>query len=214
MKETILYGHDDEPEAISVDLEDVKTLLIGIDPSLSIQINYDDYDDYGVEHFLTIKGECADLVFKKDYGGMYCQTNCLECFVQPHSIRGNTSFLSAYFDFLGEAPRSVTISADYETTVSAFFESHKKYLKGDNTLFSRTEQVFLMTCAGIISLEVTNHLFHQSYWIPRNSIQNQKTSGTQSIAIFNFFLQKRPMFYQLPSLVKNVMAMIFQTLKK
>ena len=140
MKETVLYNEWQEPEALSVTLEDVRDHLLSLQSDLKIDINYDDYDDYGCEHYLVICGECADLVFKKDYGGMYSPSDCLVCSVQNNSIRDESTFLATTFSFKNDEPQEVTIGKNYAERITKFFDENKKYLNGSSDLFRRTER--------------------------------------------------------------------------
>ncbi|MDC8446088.1 MAG: hypothetical protein LV471_09220 [Nitrosomonas sp.] len=140
MKETILcHKGSSEPAAIAVSLEDVKEHLLSINPELIIKIEYDDYDDYGCDHRLTVIGSHADLVFKKDYGGMFCPGNSLDCFVDPRVIRDETTFLKAEYIFSGEWPKTIHISINYADRITEFFSEYSKYLSEDSGLLKKIE---------------------------------------------------------------------------
>ena len=157
MQEVTLYDDQGEPSAVAVSLEDVKKFLLTLDKDLDISIEYQDYDDYGCDHFLTINGACANLVIRKNYGGMYFPANSLECGVELKAIRDNTTFLCAEYGFKHDAPKTVVISDNYTEKLKAFFEHHRCYLSASSEIFSRTESVKFDDPRGDILFGNPNH---------------------------------------------------------
>lgn len=156
LKETKLYNEFGEPEALSVNLNDVAELIRKLIPNSDVSVHYDDYDDYGCEHYILVKGECANLKLQKDYGGMYCPTNGLVCTVNTKQIKDlestfkykhsgvyggyATSNHSSNFHIKNKL-EDCSIYSKYEQRITEWINSVSAYLKADSTLFYRTDNI-------------------------------------------------------------------------
>jgi len=138
--ETQLFNESGEPEAISVSLDELLNFIKKCFPNLDASVHYEDYDDYGCEHYIIIRGECADIQLKKDYGGLFYQEDNLVCSVILHSVRDKSTFITHSFYFKeGMEHGDVVICSDYVNQIKKYLNSTVKYLIGNSTLFYRVD---------------------------------------------------------------------------
>lgn len=156
MKETTLYDNYGEPAAISVNLDDVAELVRSINASLDVTVHHEDYDDYGSKHYVQIKGICADILISKNYGGMFCPADYLECSVSAKRGEDSTSVFEYLhcgvsggvatschtFAFsLKQDVKKETVSNNYEQRLKAWLMDNLKYLCADSALFYRVDNI-------------------------------------------------------------------------
>jgi len=140
IKEIPLYDELGDFAAIRASLEDICKFINQEFAYLSTSIHYEDDDDYGCEHYLLIKGECADIQLKKDYGGMFCPNDALSCSVLPHSVRDKSTNITHQFSFKeGKEPKYIGIGSEYAVKIREYITSHKQYLVGTPELFYRVD---------------------------------------------------------------------------
>jgi hypothetical protein len=194
MKETKLFDDLNDLAAISVTLEDVKKHILekfkGI-PEKNVTIHYDDYDDYGCDHYVEISGISANLILKKNYGGMFCPSNSLVCSVSEAS--GPTLDNERHSYHLKEKIKEVLIGSNYANRITDFINLNKKYLLADSALFTRYESVIhndsranLMgnPKRSISSVELSDEDFHTSSKnISDFSIRNIELWGADGLNI-------------------------------
>ncbi len=139
LKEKNLYYSNGELGAISVSLSDTAEFIKTHYPNLAVSVHEDNYDDYGCDHFIKISGKCADLILKKDYGGMHCPADYFNCNVELHRVRDNSSSITHEYKFKDQAPADVSIGDNYADNIKKYIDTHEKYLASDASLFSRID---------------------------------------------------------------------------
>ena len=139
LNEKKLYYSNGEIGAISVTLCDTVKFIKDEYPDFDVSAHVEDYDEYGCEHFITIKGKCADLVLKKNFGGMYCPANYFKCSVELHCIRDKTTSITHEYKFKNQAPKEITIGENYAVNIKKYLVAHKKFLMPNSSLFNRID---------------------------------------------------------------------------
>ena len=138
IKEIPLFNKWGEQEAICVDLKEVLYFIRSLDSSLTASLHYDDYDEYGCDHYILVKGACADIKLKKEYGGMFCPADYLTFSLDLHYIRDINTNLTHYFKLIGDDVDEI-ISKNYEKKIKDLIKSNKKYLSASTELFKRID---------------------------------------------------------------------------
>jgi hypothetical protein len=156
IKQTTLYDEFGDEAAQDFTLEDIAAFAALRLDRADIEVIYEDYDDYGVEHYVLIPGICADLVLKKDYGGMYSPTRGLVCSIQtkagvdvstrfeyPHPcvVGGVAHTENSYWFHLKNKAEQEAYYGDYEEHIGNWLDCNAKYLEPDETLFYRVDHI-------------------------------------------------------------------------
>jgi len=155
LEEKILVDSWGEPAAIRVDLNDVVKFIKKMDERLTATAEFEDYDEYGCEHYVRVSGECADIILKKDYGGIYCPGDSLVCSVQPHTFKNRKGNPESSFE-LKTPVLDVDIGRDYADRIRNYLNQHKQYLNADNRLFVRTDYIWYRDCSGAFKFKHCN----------------------------------------------------------
>ncbi|RMG71284.1 MAG: hypothetical protein D6711_15615 [Chloroflexi bacterium] len=120
MKETKLYNGYGEQEATSVKLKDVKGFIEENFPGWNPSIHFEDNDDYGVKHYILIQGVGdTQLTINKDYGGMFCPTDRLECVLKDSDSKNRVT---------------MTIGENYAENLIILMQFAEPYLKDEEPL--------------------------------------------------------------------------------
>ncbi len=129
IKEKKLYDQFGDHVAMSVNLNDVHAFIQHNWPQLRTTIHFNNYDEYGVEHYILINGACADIKLEKNYGGMFIGQDYIECHIIIHDE----------YNFTGKAPASKAIGEQYTRQITEFINAHLHYLH-KNGLFTKNKK--------------------------------------------------------------------------
>lgn len=151
LKESKLYNSSNEPEAVSVSLNDLKVYIDQCFPGLNTSVHLEDYDDHGCDHYLLIRGECANIILKKNLGGIFSPTDKLECSVEPHEPRDiDTTRTTHTFYFKdGQEPKFASIADNYAENIHDYLAGTIKYLTGTADLFTRVDTHYFSDGTGV-----------------------------------------------------------------
>lgn len=138
IKETVLFDETNTQAAINVSLKDVAAFIQKLFSGLDVTVHYNDYDDYGCEHYVLIKGICADIKLEKHYGGAYSPDDYIVGSISSHFYRDNSSRISHQFN-TKESVEELVIRNDYTNLIKQFVSSSLPYLTSSASLFQRTE---------------------------------------------------------------------------
>lgn len=154
MKETALFDSWGSQCATSVRLEDVAELARAICTDAKVSVHYEDYDEYGCEHYVLIDGACGYLQIQKNYGGMFFPADYLDCSVgTKHGEdkssevcyeyrRGSVVTSHHRYEYrLKKDVEAVSIGRDYEASLRGWIGAHKKYLEASPELFQRVDMI-------------------------------------------------------------------------
>lgn len=145
-----MFDESGELAAIHVSLTDVLAFINQAFPELEASVHFEDYDDYGCNHYIEIKGECANIVLKKVYGGMFCPSDYLRCFVDTRALRDASSRIThEFFIKEGKEIKEVDIGSDYANNIKEFINRAKCYLAGTSALFFRVDKHFYADGRGV-----------------------------------------------------------------
>ncbi|MEE9119427.1 MAG: hypothetical protein V3U02_12650 [Calditrichia bacterium] len=136
IEEKIMTDDWNDDRGTRVSLEDIDNYIISnnlfdtcytrIQDKTSIL--FEDYDEYGYEHYIKITGEYADLIFNYKYGGGDFGNDYIECYIDAH---GNYKLKTAI--------HTVIIDSEYETKITKFMAENKKYIEID---FDKTSKQY------------------------------------------------------------------------
>jgi hypothetical protein len=84
-EETPLYDELGEPAAFKCSLDDVLAFVESDYPLFDSTVHYEDYDDYGVDYYVKLVHEKLTIKIEKDFGGMFCPTDCLKVVMSANS---------------------------------------------------------------------------------------------------------------------------------
>lgn len=138
INEVQLFDKDGYPDAIRVSLDDVLKFINANYSDLSAEVFYDDGDDYGSDHCVIIRGDYANIVIEKFYGGIHCQTDSLLMGIQPLLDRDGLEAKRLWIKNEKDSHK-VGISSNYESRIKEYIDSKRKYLAGKE-LFTHVDQ--------------------------------------------------------------------------
>lgn len=132
----------------AVTLEQIAAIATEIFNGEQIDIVRNDYDDYGSECFVIIKGECADLIVEEKFDDDFkCQisghrTEDLSCEVSYNhrGIRGGIARTHHFSQFFTK--ENVDFFESYKLeSISKWLIENAKYLKASVGLFERVDNI-------------------------------------------------------------------------
>lgn len=134
LKETLLVDKYGDDAAVSVNLNDLLAFINSNFPDLIASVHHDDH-----EHYIEIKGACACIYLKKNFGGMYCPDNYLDCEVIASVYRNKDTSTSHKFLFKNENPNEISIRKNYAESIIDYLKNNLCYLQADNSIFKRID---------------------------------------------------------------------------
>lgn len=153
LQENMLFDNSGDLAAISVKLNDLLDYIKRLYPDLIVSEHHEDNDDYGSEHFIKINGTCANIILKKNYGGMYCRSDSIDCCVNTRCFRNKATGIDHEFTFKnGCEPVAVSVGSHYAAKIKQYLDSHLQYLNADSSIYNRIDYKWHNDLSGINKL--------------------------------------------------------------